>query len=939
MILECIHAYICQRNYMGECRPADQVYTTTKGISQSDLDMLTSAVQSIGRVELGRVDLSNGVMLHSDSVAPNFNILSFSYLPQINDRCSALCCSSLRPSLKNRNIRGSKELSHLVMFDSIPDGFYVIDMMRSDYFKERADINIEEANSYIDHDGTDIVCESKPDGMPQITFDLFSSNPLKIEDILNAGNKTLQRVSEIFHGLVVSKRERKRLYIVYNPDDYETILAYLTITLKLMPSKVANQFSFVTCLGKTSSVDFDICCIPTTDKKYISELKSEGNVIIVTGYESCYINESKGKFAEFLSCSKTNEFEQWLTESQRYLSYVTKIEQMDDIASLYVNTQRKDFDGYNLETSIYELGSSIHIVSEKIELIDKINGELDRQIEAISEKLEFTLGAVQIFTISNIQNHIIMPVFDLYDKCKSNNDIVDKIFGWLKSILFGTYKQSSELQQKHFEIISRCFQSVQERLSENYVPFIAYLSNDWDSLHMFFSNYLKETRYDDVANSVVLSILSCLLQNISCTRMFRSDMRDYLTFEYLRLWPDKFISVVEYVFSGNEQFHTIEFEFIFDKVLDYAAKDKAYKENFEKWLSDVVLVLSRRGLLVNALNYTKERYKNEYDEDKSVIIEKEFWVLLNNYFKLLLPEIIDFKVLYSTFEVARDIVGDNPRPSLLDFVFGYWNKNIVEPNYISAIKSVHYDEITDEDIAKYKNALEYLNTPDLRNVISRDFLSAYEGFIDEYTIYITQKKREGVLLNDRINFVAREIMLLDNKTILKILTDEDYLGKAKVDSDLQQLNIVNPKKDRRVADYAKEETIKYLSNKKSMNKVKFCSRVRQERSAKFVDYRVRSKDIFTNIIGSSIFTIVFAIITAVIGFLFCERVLDSYFRSIYILFVIATAFISEIIYWANYRNRRLRNLLAMSIWQMILMLFATLGIYMLTQFALISLGI
>ena len=919
---------------MGECRPADQVYTITKGISQSDLDMLTSAVQVIGRVELGRVDFSKGVMLHSDSVAPNFDILSFSYLPKINERYSALCCSSLRSSLKDKNIRGSKELSHMVMFDSIPDGFYAIDMISAAYFKKYKDIQIEENITYNDNNG-DIVCEIKPDEMPQITFDLFSSNPLKIEDILNAGNKTLQRVSEIFHGLVVSKRERKRLYIVYNPDDYETILAYLTITLKLMPSKVANQFSFVTCLGKTSSVDFDICCIPTTDKEYISELKSEGNVIIVTGYESCYINESKGKFAEFLSCSKTNEFEQWLTESQRYLSYVTKIEQMDDIASLYVNTQRKDFDGYNLETSIYELGSSIHIVSEKLELIDKINGELDRQIEAISEKLEFTLGAVQIFTISNIQNYIIMPVFDLYDKCKSNNDIVDKIFGWLKSILFGTYKQSSELQQKHFEIISRCFQLVQERLSENYVPFIAYLSNDWDSLHMFFSNYLKETRYDDVSNSVVLLILSCLLQNISCTRMFRSDMRDYLTQEYLRKRPDNFISIVEYVFSGSNQFHTIEFEFIFDKVLNYAAKENGFKEWITPWINSVVLVLSRKELLVDGLNYIRERFITLFDEDQ--IIYDALYTLLS-YF-IALPNVVDFKAFYSTFEVARDIVGDNPRPSLLDFVFGYWNKNIVEPNYISAIKSVHYDEITDEDIAKYKNALEYLKTPALRNVISRDFLSAYEDFIDEYTIFITQKKREGGLLNDRINFVAREIMLLDNKTILKILTDEDYLGKTKVASDLQQLNIVKPKNDRRVADYAKEETIKYLSNKNSENKVKFCSRVRQERSAKFVDYRVRSKDIFTNIIGSSIFTIVFALITAVIGFLFCERVLDSYFRSIYILFVIAIAIISEIIYWANYRNRRLRNLLAMSIWQMVLMLFATLGIYMLIQFALISLGI
>lgn len=926
-ILEGIHAYICQRNYIGHCSPMDQLYTLTEGTSQSDLDMLSSAVQSVGRVELGKVDSTNGVKLYPGSVSPNYDISSFSYFPKINEEYGALCCSSLRKTLKNKNIRGSKELSHIVLFDSIPNGMYAIDLIASRHFRTYNDIKLDDASS-LASENEDLVCEVKPNAMPRITFDEFSSSPLKIEDITNLGSKTLQRIAEIFHALVISKRDKKSLYIVYNPEDYSTVLDYLTITLKLMPASVANKFSFVTCLGKTSRVSFDICCIPTCDKEYISTLKSEGNVIIVTGLESDYLNESKGAFASLLSRSRPSDFESWLSASYRYTPYVTRIEHMDDIAVLYSNTIEKEFNVNNPEESLRDLSNAIQVVSDRYGLITEIEDELDRQINGISKQLDSALGAVQSYSIADIKQYLITPIINLFNKCNNNDEIVDKLYGWLKNVLFGISGQSKELETKHFEIASRCFQVVRDSLHDYYNSFISYLGSDWNGLSKFFNQYLKDAKYSEASSSVVLSILTCLLQNLSNTRQYRSDMRDYLTTIYLQNNPDKFDEIVKRIFSSSKQFHDTELKYIFDKVLKDGADNKITTDRI-KYLGQYFY---QYGLLTESMNFIKEQFATQFGEDR--IINETFEVLLGYY--LSMSSKTDFVSLHSTFQTAKDLVGENPTASLHGFVFGYWNKEIVVPNFKNAIKAIRFEEVTEEDIEAYKNALSYLKSPVLRSVISAEFIAAFDKFIENYTTYITQQKREGELITDRINFVARELSLLDNKTILKILNK--YIGADKVSEGLQAENITDLKKDRRLSDFAKKETVKFLSNKNSANHVAFCNEVRKERTSNYKDYRIISRDIFNNILGSTVFSAIMTVIAALLSLLLYNKVGGSYFKTIYIAFVVAIAAISEIIYWSNYKDRRLRNVLVMSIWQMSLMIIATLGVYTLLQFVFVTIG-
>ena len=133
-LLECIFGYICRNNYVGECLPADQIYTITKNSSEKDVSILSEAVQNIGRVELAKIDIRSGVSLYSKKVEPNFNISSYIYLPLNNGGYGVFSCASLRRSLRDKNIRGSKELSHVIVFNEVQDDFYVVDMLQHKYF-------------------------------------------------------------------------------------------------------------------------------------------------------------------------------------------------------------------------------------------------------------------------------------------------------------------------------------------------------------------------------------------------------------------------------------------------------------------------------------------------------------------------------------------------------------------------------------------------------------------------------------------------------------------------------------------------------------------------------------------------------------------------------------------------------------------------------------
>lgn len=928
-MLECIFAYICKNNYSGECIPQDQMYTITKGMNESEIKIVSDMIQNIGRIELAKIDIHNGVSLECERIEPNFDLSSYTYLPAINGGYSAFSCASLRKSLRNKSIRGSKELSHVIVFNEVKEDFYVVDMLKSKHFEPFKDIQLDDS-ALIASANEDLVCEIRPAELEKISWDNFYSKKLSYSDIPRLGKDALKTVSELVHAILTSVKEQKTLYIIYNPEEYDDVLEYLKITLKLFPSNVANKISFITALGKTNRVNVNICGVPTCDEKYIDSLKHEGNVIKITGWDVDYLDGDKGSFASFLERASDTNFEDWIGSFDRYKDFIHSITDIDNVAALYTNIIDKEFDADNPRQSLIDISSCIKVVTGKFDIISRIDNELECQIDGIGAQIKHSCGAFTECPTYEIEEFLIEPIIALYDKCaiKAEKESQNVLL-WLKLVLFGIPGQT-ELEEKHFEILSVCNQKLKQLLGNNYVRFIMLIENEWSTLKSFFDKYLNEPNYAETSAEITISYLEYFLKDFSNIKHSRLEIRDYFVAQFLQKNPERFEDIVRIIFATIDDRLQEKILYIFDNVIKVDLPEQGLLDSRINFFCEYI---KDSNLLYKALEYVRNRYTKQFSED--VVLTEIFKGLLSYY--LQVPQNPRLADLYNAYLNTQKLIGENSGISLKRFVYESYINSILVPNYEVALSEVRFEDMNDSLEQKYRNFAVQLKSNSIKDLIPSEVISAIEDVLDRYKVYDNQIRRENEVLKYRIDFVAREFLLLENKTIYKILSK--YLGTDKLSSDLQVADIEESKvyKNPNFLKFAEKEVLNYLNDKDAKDKKAFCEEVRVERKRNYRDYRIGTIDVVGNLIGSVIFAALMGLLATLFGWVIYNYVAEKYFRSIYVIFTIIIHAFSMIIYWTNYRDRRLRNIVLMSTWQALLVIISTLGVFSLTQYLMVLL--
>lgn len=929
-LLECIFAYICKNNYAGECLPADQIYTITKKASEKEISMLSEAIQNIGRTELAKIDTRNGVSLYPKKIEPNYNLSSYTYLPLNTDGYGAFSCASLRRSLRDKNIRGSKELSHVIVFNEVKDDFYVVDMLQHKHFSGFRDIRLNDAAS-IEAANEDLVCEIRPDELEELTWDNFYSRPLSISDMPRTGKKPLKIIAEFVHALITSVKADKTLYIVYNPEEYDEVIENIKIGLKLFPARIANKLSFVTALGKTSRVNVNICGIPTSDEEYISSLKREGNVIKITGLDTEFLGGDKGSFASFLDTATLDEFEAWLDSLERYEDSIRSLQDIDTVAALYKNIIGKEFDINNPRQALVDVSSCINVVVDKFNIVARIDNEIEAQVEGISTQVKHACGAFEEYSTYDVEELLIEPILALYDKCLAGTyKVSGKVIALLKYVLFGLPGQNKELERRHYEFFSVSHKKVKQLLDKNYINFVNLIESNWIELKVFFDSYLNEPNYAEISAEITLSLLDYLLDDLSNTRRSRVIVRNYFVLQYLQKNPEKFEEIIKIIFSRADDRLQEEFSYIFDTVI----KTNARNELLINRIDFLCEYIKNMGLLNKAIEYVRNRYTKQFSEDE--VLNLVFKGLLNDY--LNISNSNSFADIYESYNKIQNLLGENSSTSLKRFVYESFATSVLIPNYEKALKAVRFEDWNDAIVEKYTAFANQLNSPSIKGLIPEKIILAIESVLEKYNIFKTQTKRENEILKGRIDFVAREFLLLENKTIYKMLVK--HIGIDKLTSDLQVANIEGKAyKHPSFLKFAEREVQDYLHDKEVNNKLVFCNEVREERKRVFRDVFVAGKDFLGSFIGSAIFAVLMAVIASVLGTIIYKNLADSYFKSIYVIFVGLTLIVSFILYWTNYKDRRLRNMFLMSLWQSLLFVLATIGLFTLVQYLFILLAL
>ncbi len=930
-MLECIFAYICKNHYAGECSPADQFYTVTEGISESEFSVLSQAVQSVGRAELAKIDAERGVSLQQRKVEPSFDLSSYTYLPANSGGYGVFSCASLRKSLRSKNIRGSKELTHALAFDSIEEDFYVVDLCGGSRFSRYRDIRLDESGA-VAYENEDLVCEIQPEELSPIGWEDFSSAPITGDDIERLGRKGAATLAEFAHALISSIKENRTLYVIYDPEEYDTVLAYFKAGLKLFPASVANGISFITALGKTSRVNVQLCGVPTSDEEYISTLKRDGNVIKLTGFDVVYHGGKKGAFAALLSGADRNGVDGWLDAFERYRTVVGSAPDMDVAAALYANILSKEFNVNDLKQALQDVSACIETVESRFDVITQIDGELAAQIAGLTSQIQYACGAFCEYSVDEIESRLLLPLIQLYQKCleASEEESAQVLFA-IRRVLFGLSGQTKELEKKHYEIVSVCHRTIKTRLGRDYVRFLELVEREWSSLQPFFDRYLNEPRYGEAAAEIMISFLEFYMEDFSAAGRSRATIRDFFVTQYLEKNPERFPQILNVVFASVSGGLQEELAYTLDTLIGKREGKRSIWEERVKYFCSFV---KENRIEKQALEYARNRYGKQFSEDE--VLNAVFAGLLSNY--LAIPKDATLENIYNAHLRAQTLLGDGASVSLKQFVYEAFAAFVAKPYFADALKKLRYENWSEADERNYREFAFYLRSPSIRGIVDEKSIRGLEDALENYAVYKTQTEKENEILRGRIEFVVREFLLLENKTIYKILKTNlnDRLQRA---LDAEGISMKKPYKHPNFLEIAEREATAYLLDRDNSERSRFCQEVREERRRIFRDVGVGVRDFFGSFIGSAIFAAVMALLVWGLGNVICNELARGYFKSLYTILVGITLVVSFVLFWTNYKGRRLRNIWLMSAWQALLFIVAVMGIFLLTQYAMIAMGL
>ncbi len=934
-LLECIYAYICNNTYLGKSGNGDQIYNVTDNLSADENYNLSDLVQNTKkRAYLENIDVNEGVALYGGERNPDYSLSSYIYVPGVYKNYGTFCCSTLRASLKSLNIRGSKELSHVIGFNQIQSDFYIADLIGAEYFRRTKDVSLDESQTLKDTALGDVVFEVVPNKLPEISWDRFASSPLNAYEVYQAGRGALKALSEFVHALLISKRQGKTLYVVYNTNEYPHFLNYLKIVLKLFPASVSNTLSFITANGDKGMANCDICGVPTSDPNYVLSLKQFGNVIKITGLDVDYLGGEKGAFATFLQNADQYKFEAWLTAFNRYKYSISTLDDIDTVAALYVNILGKDFDGTGPVEYLYAVSACVELINDKFLPISSIDNELESQVRGVETQITQALGAFSKYSCDMIKERLINPLLSLYQKCRqANAKEASVVLNLLKNVLFGLNGQGFDLKEKHYEVFSLCHSSVKDGLASDYSLLILAIENDWDRLREFFDGYLNAPQYLEASTKIVLSLLEYYLKDFESAQGARIRVRDYLVYQFLKLNPRDFAKIADIIFNNAGLNLRGQYAYVLDEI-------------FKKFTIDAKALLLERikhfaeraktlGVLKDAIEFYKVRYINQYSGDS--VLTSLFEELLKHYFApSQSPSLND---LCDLFAKAKELLSDSGSSGLAQFVIKNYVETALIPKCSEAVKAISFEAVTDALEIQYRNLVDGLKAFRLNDTALSAKLLEIETFLNDYSVYKNQTKREDAILRSRIDFVVGELLLLENKTIYKILSDRELVSSSIFKKNLKEYEITrSPHRHPDFLECAQKTAEEFLQEGEAKKRVAFCKKIREERKRKNEGGR-KGLDALGHFIGSAVFALFMGVIAAALGWVVLTFVAEGYFRNIYIVFAAIVAIISIIIYWTNFKDRRLRNAFLMSLWQSLLLIVATVGVFALTQYVMAYLAV
>lgn len=932
-LYECIYAYIYKNNYAGNCSVGKQVYTLTEGLTQREVDMVTGLMPYMDNCGLAKVDKNYGVKPDSDA-EPDYDMSSYAYYPVTRAKgYRAVCRFGLRKSLKGKNVRGTKEIVHAIICEGDFGEGYAADYAFNPALETFGDIRLDESQEAVG----EAVCEVKPEMLKPLKAGNVQSYPLTATDIRSLGAPAIKALAEIINAIFLARKNRKTAYIVYDPENWKLAVDYIRAALKLLPARLANEISFITCYGRTESVNIDICGVPSRDDGYLSALKKRGYVVKIDLTGAAGTAGEKVPFAAFLSKASLRDVENWLDESANYYEYVTCLEDINEAMKLYLNRDA-DFEEGNTAAELKNTSDSIALITRNLDLISKIPYECRAQVKSVSLRVEKLCAEIQNIRAEMLYRALFVPLTELYTGCaRRGAEETDMLADMIYMAIFGIPGQSGESARRHFELLSLYGGSILKSLSAAGLDIIERIQSDWGFLRGFFEDYFGDAEYVEYATTFACGLLKELLKDVESQGNAASDVRDYFVTAYLSVKSNQLAKILELAFSGSAP------EAVYGYALNVLLRADCGEELFKDRIEVFCNYIIKNGLLESAAAYFRDMFVAPFGVDAQVV-ETIFGNLLKAY--VLPPEEHTLEELYKGLKAVQSLISPHENIGLNKFVYDDYARRVINPLYVEALARVRFEDVSDEDMQRFGEFIEIYGTTDFSQCVDKKFCSALGQLLENYRTYKAQSQREEQLVLFRVDFVVRELILLDGKSVLKIMNA--YIGQDKMAERFAAAGIgEKPQKHEKFLKVCADAAREFLTEKVgglevgerrwlSERKVAFVEDIQKIKRARSGGSPFRRLgDGVKGIIASSVFTAAMAAIVAVVCYLLFRYYDNGYFKSAYIVFFLAAIVISEVMYWYNFKDRRLRSVLMVAAWQTAVILVAMVGLYVLVQYVLI----
>lgn len=935
-LIESIYAYIYQYNYVGRCDLGMKVYTLTEGLDDSEIGYVTSLIERIDNAKLESVDREEGVKSIGEPAEPDYDLVSFAYYPK--RKSGGMCVltrTGLRKSLRDKTVRGTKEIIHALLFDSADPDQYAVDFMESKVFSSYTDIALDE-----EHPVPRDVCEKQPDLLRPVDPGELTSAPLKLSEV-QGPNMSVAKVSELVKAIFLAKRDKKCVYVVYRPIDLKLATKYIRAALKFLPAHIANQLSFITCCGELSleGFSFDICGIPTSSRENIARLRETGYVVGIDATGVTGVKGEKVPFAVFLSTSDNKTLQDWLDAAPIYDACLNTLDDVNDIVMLYQNRGRETR-GDDISERVDHCFETIVRMARMANLIKSIDDiERIKYIRSLSDDLEGICADMRSVSAQRVYDKLFMPLTRLIKEfpLSAFPEVNDSLKKSVYCILFGVKGQSAEAERVHFDFLSHKSSDILRESEECGLSIIEYLKTEWEFCGAFFKDYFSDAKYSEYACDIGKTVLKKLPCDVGNGSAAFSKVRDFFVENILSIQPNGLSDILRLAFEASDR--AAVFQYFLVKLPEIS---RASAELFEDRVSSFADHIVAGGMLEEALRFFIEQFVFA-DESNKECVDKILKKLLDAY--IVIPARRTMEELCNGLQRVQALMSEHKTAGLETFLYAEYAERVINPFWEEAIAQVRFEVLSEEEVDRYRELWQVYRKGELVTKADPAFCERLEKLFQNYEVYNRQEQREQELVDFRIDFIIREFILLDAGTILKIL--KEFVGEQQLSQYLYHEGLgTKPEKDERFLEVSEKIARELLTEKgaelskeeqKNLNakKIRFAEKVRRIHNTRHRASLIRNiSDGTRGLIGSSILTAVMVLLAAVAGVLLYHFYDGQYFRSVYFMFAVLTGIVCEMMYWYNYSDRRLHNVEVRVTWQTIIIMIVMIGLYVLAQFIL-----